>query len=310
MSLPTGRGAVRVGWLLLVLVAAAVAVRTHLDGVRTALSGLSPGWLVLAGVAVLTGVLASGLLWRSLLAATGSPLPPAAAARVFFVGQLAKYVPGSVWPLVSQVGYGRDYGVPATATAAALVLFHWVQLVTAALTAAVLLPAAGLAPGWWALAAVPLALLLHPGPQARAVAVGLRLLRRPALGAGPDAVTALRAAGWGAVMWICWGAHLWLLLTGLGTDPDLAGAAGAFAAAWAVGFVVLLAPAGAGVREAVLIALLLPVADAPVAVTAALLSRLLFTLADSFWAGAGLLAGATHRPGASTVQSPSEPVRR
>ncbi len=40
----------------------------------------------------------------------GSPLPPAGSLRVFFLGQLGKYVPGSVWPAVAQMELGRDYG--------------------------------------------------------------------------------------------------------------------------------------------------------------------------------------------------------
>ena len=39
----------------------------------------------------------SMLSWRALLRDLGSALPIGAAARVFFHGQIAKYIPGSIW---------------------------------------------------------------------------------------------------------------------------------------------------------------------------------------------------------------------
>ena len=43
--------------------------------------------------AVLAGVLATFLCWRAVLADLGGRLPVNAGARVFFVGQLGKYLP-------------------------------------------------------------------------------------------------------------------------------------------------------------------------------------------------------------------------
>jgi uncharacterized membrane protein YbhN (UPF0104 family) len=63
---------------------------------------------------------------------------------------------------------------------------------------------------------------------------------------------------------------------------------GAFAAAWVAGFVVLIAPAGAGAREAALLALLPLAAGDALAVV--VISRVLLTAADGLWGSVGALA--------------------
>jgi glycosyltransferase 2 family protein len=71
----------------------------------------------------------------------------------------------------------------------------------------------------------------------------------------------------------------------------LAHATGAFAAAWCAGFLLVVAPAGAGAREAALILLLGGVLTGPQATVVAVVSRLLFVVGDLGWGGVALLAG-------------------
>jgi len=40
--------------------------------------------------------------WQALLAGLGSPLRTTTAGRIVYVGQLGKYIPGSLWPI--QIG--------------------------------------------------------------------------------------------------------------------------------------------------------------------------------------------------------------
>ena len=70
--------------------------------------------LVLLGALALAlaGVYQSFLTWRGALAVLGSRLPVRSAARLFFVTQLGKYLPGAVWPVVAQMRMGRELGVP------------------------------------------------------------------------------------------------------------------------------------------------------------------------------------------------------
>ena len=87
--------------------------------------------------------------------------------------------------------------------------------------------------------------------------------------------------------WVAYGFSLWWLLPDL--ELSLASAAGvvaAFALAHAAGVLLIVAPAGLGAREGVLIALLVPMVGVPSAAAAALLARLVHALADFLIAGA------------------------
>ncbi|MFD0467311.1 lysylphosphatidylglycerol synthase domain-containing protein [Nonomuraea thailandensis] len=138
-------------------------------------------WAALAGslVAVVAALLGAMLTWRTLLADLGSPLPARPAAKVFFVGQLGKYIPGAVWPVLAQMEMGRDLGVPRPRSAAAFFLMMPVQLATGLLVTLVTL-------GWnqygWLLLFVPLLLvLLEPKVINAVIGYALRRLRREPL---------------------------------------------------------------------------------------------------------------------------------
>ena len=281
--------AVTLRWILgaAIAVACGVALATQWDRIGSRFGLLSPTMSALAFVPTLAGVGASMLAWRAVLAELGSPLPLASAARVFFPGQVAKYVPGSVWTVVSQMELARRYGIPriraATATAVSLVM----AILSGILVALVTLPltAAPEARRYrWLLIAVPFLLVtIHPRVLTVLVNAALRLVRRPALEDGIGFRGLAEGLLWTVIMWFFYGAQLAMLAADLGASGIrlLPLATGAFAAAWTAGFLVLIAPAGAGVREAGIVLLLAPSLGAPKATVAALVSRLLLTVADA-----------------------------
>ena len=290
------RSAIRLAVLAGFLGALAWSLAAQWGTVRPLLGQLSAGSLAAALAAVLAGVLATFLCWRAVLAELGGRLPVGAGARVFFLGQLGKYLPGSVWPVMAQMELGRDHQVPERASGAAVGVFLLVVVGTglgvAAATAPLLGPDA-VHTYWWLLATLPLALLaIAPPVLNRLLALVVRLARRPPLPAMLSAIGVLRAAGWALVSWLAYGVHIWVLATQLGAGGPLllARATGAFAAAWCAGFLLLVAPAGAGVREAALVLLLGGVLTRPQGTVVAVVSRLLFVLADLGWCAVALLA--------------------
>jgi uncharacterized membrane protein YbhN (UPF0104 family) len=93
-------------------------------------------------------------------------------------------------------------------------------------------------------------------------------------------------------MWAAYGVHVLVLLLpqhthGSASLPLLA--VGAYALAWTVGFLFLLAPAGAGLREVVLVLALAPALHGPAATAVAVVSRGVMTLGDLLWGGAAVL---------------------
>ncbi len=110
--------------------------------------------------------------------------------------------------------------------------------------------------------------------------------------AGPavDARGIGRAVGWALVMWAAYGVHLWLLVRPQETSGRadlLLLATGGYALAWTAGFLFVIAPAGAGVRELALVAALAPVLDRPSALAVTVLSRAVMTVGDLGWGAVG-----------------------
>jgi uncharacterized membrane protein YbhN (UPF0104 family) len=301
--------AVRIGFLLVAVGLLALALRDNADQAWAAARAIGPASAAASLVAVLLGLLASAAVWRSLLADLGTPLRPRPALHVFFLGQLGKYVPGSVFAVAAQMELGRSQGAPRSRVGAASLLFMGVLVAAGLLTAAVALPLtspAALREHAWVLLVLPVGLVtLAPPVLTRLVGLLLRALRRDPLDRPLSWRGVATALGWALAMWGMYGLHLWLLVR----PQDTSGRAdllllslGAYALAWTAGFLFVVAPAGAGVRELALVAALAPVLDAPAALAVAVLSRVLMTLGDLLW---GLL-GATLRPrsgqdGASAV---------
>jgi glycosyltransferase 2 family protein len=120
----------------------------------------------------------------------------------------------------------------------------------------------------------------------------LRVLRRGPLDvpvAGRDIV---RGSLWTLVYFVVQGSHVWVLAMGLGADPvaSFPVAIGGFAIAFALGPLLVVLPAGAGVREAVLVLLLATVLPTTDAVAVALTSRGLLMVTDGLFAAVSAAA--------------------
>ncbi|HED12103.1 MAG TPA: hypothetical protein ENI62_00325 [Gammaproteobacteria bacterium] len=68
----------------------------------------------------ITGILASSMLFRILLKKYGLDVPSGLAHRIFFYGQVAKYVPGKIWGIMYQVAAVGKQGASIGITSANL----------------------------------------------------------------------------------------------------------------------------------------------------------------------------------------------
>lgn len=287
---PTGTGPllggtrVVVGLTLFALVG--VALARSWPEVRTSLANLDPIQLIGAEMLAIAGLLFSALTWRQSAAEVGAPLPLRSSAKIYLVGQLGKYVPGSVWALAVQTELGKTAGVPRHLGAVASMIAIAVNVATGAAIglalSPVVAPRVGSRPVVVAVVIAVAVAVLTPPVLRRIVGTGLRLIRRPQLGRGMTWSGTALATLWSCASWSCYGASLFVLAVGLGSSPAsvLVPCLAAMPLAMTAGFLALVAPSGIGVREAVIVAALVPVIDRPDALALALVTRALFTLAD------------------------------
>ena len=301
--------------LLGVLIVAGVvyAVASQWDDVSVAITDMAWQSLVLAFVAVVIGTLAGVQAWRVLLAEEGHPLSFVDASRVFLVGQLGKYLPGSVWSVVVQMELATRLGVPRAWSFTATLSWIGLSLSSALTVGVVGLPLLGdsISTWRWVFALVlPIALVCsHPRVLTWLVDLMLKVMRKSPL---PHTFTwkgVGGAFGWLLVTWISFGVQLWLLANSLGSPgwSGLARCVSGFALALGAGIIFIVAPSGAGARELIIVAALSGVMSQAQALAAAVVSRMVFTVADILLAGVAAASAVRLLRSAPADEGPAEP---
>jgi uncharacterized membrane protein YbhN (UPF0104 family) len=284
-----GSRVVKWGFLALALGLGALAIYDDRSQIHAALNKI--GWpaSIAALLALLVMQFATLRTWQVMLAGLGTSLRAMDAGRILFIGQLGKYVPGSVWPILAQMELGAAYQVPRAQSASASVLTMLLSLLTGLITAAVTLPFASHSTGYiWVFLAAPLLIAcLHPKVLNPLLRYLFKKAKREGLDKPLTGKLILHACAWSFAAWIFNGLQIWILADRLGAPPGRTAllALGGYAFAWCVGFIVIFAPAGAGIREVLLIAALQPVLGVPAATAVAVVSRAVTAASDVIVAG-------------------------
>jgi uncharacterized membrane protein YbhN (UPF0104 family) len=286
----------RAGLLALVLAFCGYGLYSEWPQVSEALGRLHWYSVALSFGLAAAGSTAMMLAWRAIVADLGSPLSFSSAAKINFVSQLGKYLPGAIWSFAAQVELAHDLGVPRRRTMASFAV-SLVVLIGAGLgVAAIALPLASPALArqyWWAFAAVALiAAGLCPPVLGRVIDRLLILIRRPPLERRPTWTGLGRALAWTLAGWLLLGVQVWLMLSATtGRDGGLLLATGGYALAFCVGLLVIVLPGGIGARDLILIAALATAVPHAEAVAIALVTRVVTTASDVACGGLGLALG-------------------
>jgi len=227
---------------------------------------VSPGWLVLSAVIVLSTNALLIWAWLYLVAGlSGGSIPFLRGARIWFVSNLGTLLPGKVWSIVQMGAMSVEAGINPVAAGAASIINTAVNIATGlaigAITSAPIIASYLGVAAWlsWLLASVALV-----GVLALPVLVpwGFRVLRRFGVRA-PDAEAQPRiiavAAFANVASWFMYGAAFLCLDRGF-VDPaaqSVVQHTAAYTTSYVIGYIVLIAPGGLGVREEFLKAVLL-----------------------------------------------------
>ena len=261
----TPRGAGRwFAWLggALVVVAALWTLRGQWRTAADVVSTLDIAWgsVVASGAIVIAAYCILIVTWRECVADAGALLPIGESARIWFVSNLARYIPGALWQMGALAVLAKQQGASASAaTSAALVLTVVNTLCGLALvlTLGNSLAAAPVTPWLLVLAsAAGLAALRWVAPRVvrwLAERTG-RELRLPALSARMFLVAIVGSV----VSWLAYGLAFKIFVGGImpGVELSFVAAIAIYAGAYLAGFLSLGPPAGIGVADGALVWLL------------------------------------------------------
>ncbi len=302
---------IRWAFLAFVVAGAAYWVHRERDGVAEALARVSATSLAIAFAATAFGLWTGAPAWRMLLEGLGSHLSARHGSRIYFVGQLGKYIPGGVWTAAAHATLGRESAVPRLRAATATLMTVALTVVTAGLLGGGLMVTTPelVSMYWWVMPIiVSLAALLHPSVMAAAVRWAGMLLGRPVPVRRLTVRRLWAAASWLLVGHVVNGAGLYALAVSMGPRrPPLGFVIGLLALATSAGLIVVFAPAGAGVREAIVVVGLGAYLDVGAALLVVILARLLAIAADFGLAGIGAwwASSESGSPGRRLARRPS-----
>ena len=275
---------------------------TRREEVGDALTGAEPAPLLLSLLLGLAAMGSIGWIWAGMLRDRGHHAPGRRAMSWYFVGQLGKYVPGGIWPIVGRaelaVRGGVERGAAYRATGLSLVTTY---------SAAVVAVAAGSLLSWDrpVVGAGAVLCLVAAGVVLGSARVSARIsaLASRVSGRGlvlPRRADFVRLTALHVPAWVLMSLSTSVTASAFGARISVTEMLFVASASWLVGFLVPGVPGGIGVRESVFTALAGPLVGTPVAVSLALVSRLVFVCVDL--AGAAVstaVAGASGRRAAT-----------
>ena len=237
------------------------------DRISEAFADMAIAPAVLALVVAAAAMTAIGALWGVVLTERGAPTPPGTAVRWYYVGELGKYIPGGIWPVLGRGELARRSGAPAGAAYASTIVSLLYLYGAAVLTVAGVAPWLDDLPPWSRIAVIAGGLVvigaLHPTVGAWVLGRLAALSKRPLDIPSPPWGQAVATVVAYVPAWLMIGAVSWALGVALGFDVSSIALVGATVAAWLAGFLAIPVPGGAGVREAVFVLLCgLPRAEA------------------------------------------------
>ena len=205
------------------LVALAVVAVVGLAGrsaqLTDALQQLRWPSLLLALLFGFVAVLLMLMSWVVAVRDAGADLPLRDLARIYCVGQVGKYLPGSVWPVITQARLAQRRGASPSRVASGSLLNLAVTVAVCLAFGGALLPFSGDQAAhqlWWApVLAVPMLAVLHPMVLNRLLALAARVLKRD-VEIAFSARGVITSAGWALLGNVAFGAHVFAMAQALG----------------------------------------------------------------------------------------------
>lgn len=239
--------------------------------------------------------------WRRILISLGEYFPFGFGARVWFLSNLTRYVPGNIWQVATMMLLVEQRGVSKTNALLSQVVYTALALALAGLLGLLFIvihpeTLAGLLDGSIARFAPVIAgsgfallivILALPVTHRLMVSITARVIRREIDVPAPTFARGLVPPIFSSLMWLTNGAAFYLFTSSITPTPleQLPAFIAMNAGAYWIGYVSFITPSGLGFREGALAWMLSNFFPAPFAIALSLVARL--------WTTAGELLGVT-----------------
>ncbi|MGN6693892.1 MAG: lysylphosphatidylglycerol synthase transmembrane domain-containing protein [Aquihabitans sp.] len=261
--------------------------------VQPELEDANYGWLGVAFASAVLGMTSIGWGWRHVMRQLGAEPRFWRTIAWYYVGELGKYVPGGVWPVLGRGELARRGGIPRSRAFTSVALSLGMLYLAAMFTAAAFLPFAlagkggGFSPWMLVLLALPVGVaLLHHDVLDWLMAKASKATKRDIKVEVPQWKDSLVLVARYIPTWIFIGTATFAVTRSITTDVSYPRMMFATILSWVVGFLAVPVPSGAGIRETVLYAA--AGVPKPIAITTAVGARVIFVIVDV--AGAAVCA--------------------
>lgn len=255
--------------------------------------------LVLGFVFLVPVILAKAAIPWTSLQMLGVPFSFGKSARIYFFTQIFKYLPGGIWAFPGRMAVYQYLRVDRTKSVVSVF-----REVTAEFLGAAIVGLVGVIRGLALSTSLQSAIIIGVLGSVAVVVViqtdwfwrrisSFRLFTNPSITAYMEADPKAKSVAWlpravlvSVVFWLLLGfpiRQIALALVADGSGFSWLDAASMFALAWSAGFVIVLIPAGIGVREGAFAYLLNTILPVGAALSLALIMRVAWIFADGFW---------------------------
>ena len=287
------------------------------EEIADALGEASLGWVAVAVALAAVGMTAIAVPWRHAIRLLGADMPMRQIVSRYYLGEIGKYLPGGVWPVLGRGELAVRGGVrrvPAySSVLLSLLALYLAAMIVVLVGMPVLLSGDDGSGPVVVLALLPLGLAaLHPKVLGFVVDGIERLTRRRIQLEVPTWRASVALVARYLPAWTAIGAATWAVSRALDPNAEPLHVGVAAVLSWLIGFVLVPVPGGVGVREAAFVAAAGSL-DPGIAAAVAVGARAIFVAVDAVGAVLGALAlrsGSASAAGDLTGSVESEPVPR
>ena len=241
-------------------------------------------FIVISFLALVVHFLSYSKSWQEVMKILGSDITFAQSTWMIATTQIAKYLPGRVWYMVGRVYVGKNEKLKGEDLALSMVLETCLLVVTSSIIFLI----CTVLTGNYEIANIVIAtvlvivaiVIMHPKILTWITNIALRLLKRPKIEISVTYVQILRISIYFFGLWIAQIIGFYFLVNSIFQLPIsyIFILASAHTLSWVIGFVVLFAPSGLGIREGVLTLMLSTVMPTPLAIAISFISRIWITV--------------------------------